>query len=178
MGATAGDGSFEEAFSNLFLVAFRVTRRLLPDTARAEDAAAEAMARALVRWRRLRTLDHAEPWVARVATNLALDEIRRHRRVLAWPEDDRFAGRVSPGSGCADPAEDAAVRLALGAALSALSTRQREVIALRYLADLDEAQVSRALGISVNSVKKHASRGRAALRERLGPNQEVRLALD
>ena len=180
MDATAGDGSFEEAFPNLFLVAFRVTRRLLPDTARAEDAAAEAMARALVRWRRLRTLDHAEPWVARVATNLALDEIRRQRRrrVLAWPEDDRLAGRVSPGSGSSDPGEDAAVRLALGAALSALSTRQREVIALRYLADLDEAQVSRALGISVNSVKKHASRGRAALRERLGPNQEVRLALD
>lgn len=180
MDATAGDGSFEEAFPHLFLVAYRVTRRLLQDTARAEDAAAEAMARALVRWRRLRTLDHAEPWVARVAANLALDEIRRQqrRRILAWPEDDRFAEQVAPEPRSADAGEDAAVRVALGAALAALSPRQREVIALRYLADLDEAQVSRALGISVNSVKKHASRGRAALRERLGPYQEVRLALD
>ena len=115
-------------------------------------------------------LDHRDAWVARVASNLALDEIRRARwgRLLLGP-----AARSS-----VDQTEDATVRLALGAALLALSPRQRQVIALRYLADLDEGQVSRALGISVNSVKKHAGRGRAALRQQLGPRSEVSVALE
>ena len=53
--------------------------------------------------------------------------------------------------------------------LRSLSRRQREVVALRYLADLPEADVARALGCSIGTVKQHASRGLAALRVALGP---------
>lgn len=166
----AADGEFDRAFPVLFLVAYRVTYRLLGDVQQAEDAAAEAMARALVAWPRIGGLDHCDAWVARVASNLALDEIRRVRR-------RRLLLRPVTGSQV-DQTEEAALRLAMGAALLALSPRQRQVIALRYLADLDESQVSQVLGISVNSVKKHAGRGRAALRQQLGPRSEVSLALD
>jgi RNA polymerase sigma factor (sigma-70 family) len=162
--------TFEEAFPGLFLVAYQVTYRVLGDVTRAEDAASEALARALVSWRRVGRMEHRNGWVARVAGNVAIDEIRRARRRQEVPEG---AGPLAP-----DSSEETALRLALGAALAGLSTRQREVISLRYLADLDEAEVSRALGISVNSVKKHAARGKEALRARLGPTQEVSLALD
>lgn len=161
---------FEEAFPAMFLVAFQVTYRLLGDVTRAEDAAAESMARALVAWRRVGGMEHRNGWVARVAGNVAIDEIRRARR---RGEVAHAAEGTAP-----DDTEQSALRLALGAALAGLSTRQREVISLRYLADLDESEVSRALGISVNSVKKHAARGREALRTRLGPMQEVSVALD
>lgn len=169
-GTTADGGDFEEAFPGLFLVAYQVTYRILGDVTRAEDAAAEAAARALASWRRVGRMEHRNGWVARVAGNVAIDEIRRARRRREMPE---AAGAPAP-----DGTEQTTLRLALGAALAGLSTRQREVIALRYLADLDEAEVSRALGISVNSVKKHAARGKEALRARLGPTQEVSLALD
>ena len=169
-GITADDGGFEEAFPGLFLVAYQVTYRILGDVTRAEDAAAEATARALARWRRVGRMEHRNGWVARVAGNVAIDEIRRANRRRDVP--------VRSGPLTADGTEEATLRLALGAALAGLSTRQREVISLRYLADLDEAEVSRALGISVNSVKKHAARGKEALRARLGPMQEVSLALD
>lgn len=166
----ADDGDFEEAFPGLFLTAYRVSYRVLGDVAKAEDAAAEAMARALISWRRVGGLEHRGAWVARVAGNVAIDEVRRLRRRRERP--------VDVGTVASDTAEEATLRLALGAALAGLSTRQREVISLRYLADLDEAEVSRALGISVNSVKKHAMRGKATLRARLGALQEVTLALE
>ena len=51
--------------------------------------------------------------------------------------------------------------------LRRLSRRQREVVAMRYLADLPEAEVAAALGCSVGTVKQHASRGLAALRAAL-----------
>lgn len=166
----AANTEFDGAFPALFLVAYRVSHRLLGDVQQAEDAAAEAMARALVAWPRIGGLDHCHAWVARVASNVALDEIRRARRRLL------LARPVARSA--VDQTEEATLRLAVGAALLALSPRQRQVIALRYLADLDEGQVSSVLGISINSVKKHAVRGRAALRQQLGPRSEVSLALE
>ena len=61
-------GSFEEAFDGLYHLAYRVAYRLLGRRAEAEDVAQEALARAYVRW--FRVEDHAEPWVAKVSTNL------------------------------------------------------------------------------------------------------------
>ena len=48
--------------------------------------------------------------------------------------------------------------------MRALQRRQREVLVLRYFADMTEAQVAETLGISLGSVKAYGSRGIAALR--------------
>jgi RNA polymerase sigma factor (sigma-70 family) len=88
--------------------------------------------------------------VAHVAGNLAIDRSRRRARTAA----------LDPPIATSSIDE----RLDLQRALRALSKRQREVVVLRYLADLPEADVARALGCSVGSVKTHGSRGLAALR--------------
>jgi RNA polymerase sigma factor (sigma-70 family) len=49
-------------------------------------------------------------------------------------------------------------------ALDALPRRQRDVVVLRYLADLPEADVAEIIGCSLGTVKSNASRARAALR--------------
>ena len=56
------------------------------------------------------------------------------------------------------------LRAELGPALAELSTRQRQVLSLRYLAGVDEIDVSEALGISVKAVRKYTAKGVAALR--------------
>lgn len=139
----------------LAVIAHRVAFRVLGDRGEAEDVTQEALARAYVRWRRIHSYDEA--WVTRVAVNLAIGIVRRRR---TWPEGSD--GR-SP-----DHAAGLAERAALVAALEALPTRQREVVVLRHLADLPEAEVARQLGCSVGTVKQHAHRGLAALRATLG----------
>ena len=67
-----------------------------------------------------------------------------------------------------DEVDTTVLRVALTAALAALSSRQREVVSLRYVAGLSESEVATCLGISVNSVKKHMTRGTTSLRQRLG----------
>jgi len=68
-------------------------------------------------------------------------------------------------------AEDSALAVAalsaVRAALRALPARQREVLVLRYYADLPETQIAAVLGISRGSVKVHAARARDALRTAL-----------
>ena len=155
-----GDRDFDAVFDHLLRLAFGVSYRVLGSVADAEDAAAEALARALVRWRRVGTLPYRDAWVMRVATNVAIDAARKRRTV---PEVDDVVAGIEAG---------VVERADLVRALAALPRRQREVIAMRHLADLPEAEVARCLGISLNSVKKHAMRAREALRARLGDEVE------
>jgi DNA-directed RNA polymerase specialized sigma24 family protein len=68
-------------------------------------------------------------------------------------------------------AEDSALavvrRSSVLAALSRLPFRQREVMVLRYYADLSEAQIAAALGISRGAVKSHTARAKESLRAML-----------
>jgi RNA polymerase sigma factor (sigma-70 family) len=54
------------------------------------------------------------------------------------------------------------------AALAQLPDRQREVLTLRYLADLSDADIAAATGLSLPGVRSASSRGLAALRASLG----------
>ncbi len=151
--------TFEECFDELWAIAYRVAYRVLGGRSDAEDAAQEAMVRACLAWRR--ASHHPEPWVAKVAAGVAIDTWRRrHRRRSDGP---------APGVDELALVED---RVQLNGALRSLPRRQREVVVLRYLADLPEAAVAAALGCTAGTVKQHASRGIAALRRQLEPAGE------
>jgi RNA polymerase sigma factor (sigma-70 family) len=155
---------FDAAFDELLDASYRLAYRMLGDVASAEDVAAEACARALANWKRVGQLSYRNAWVLRVASNLAVDAIRRRTRELHIDVAD-----VSE--------DDVALRLALGAALKALPRRQRETVMLRYLAGLKEREVADALGLSIGTVKSHVHRGLAALRDKLGDGfEEAELA--
>lgn len=152
-----GSTTFEEAFPRLYADAYRIAFRLLGERSEAEDVAQEACARAYSRWSSIR--DYAEPWCVRVAGNLALDALRARTRAIKRQE--RLAGEQTSVTRTATTDE----RLDLYAALSDLPKRQREAVVLRYLGDQSEQQTAELLGLSVGSVKTHASRGLARLRE-------------
>ena len=152
---SAAEESFEAAFKELFIPAYRVARRILGDPAAAEDIAAEALSRAYADWARVSQLPYRDAWVLRVATNLALNATRRRRLLF-------------PGTEARSDDEAATTRVALAGALHRLPARQREVGVLRHLAGLSESEVAVRLGVSLGTVKTHLRRGHEALRGRLG----------
>ena len=85
---------FEEVFPDLYRLAYRVSFKVLGDRGDAEDVAQEALARAHVRWVRLR--DRPEGWVVTVATNLAIDRLRRRSRSTESRRRARRARRDAP----------------------------------------------------------------------------------
>jgi RNA polymerase sigma factor (sigma-70 family) len=146
------DSGFETDFEALRLLAFRAAYRILGDRDQAEDAAAEALVRTYDKWSKVSKLDYRDAWVMRVAANVAIDVVRKRKDL---PE---------PAASVTQVDQEVATRLTLVSALARLSKRQREVVVMRYLAGLQESEVAEALGMSVNTVKKHASRALAALR--------------
>jgi RNA polymerase sigma factor (sigma-70 family) len=146
--------AFTDAYPRLFSESYRIAYRLVGDRANAEDVAAETCARAFSRWRSIR--DYAEPWCVRVASNLGFDLLRARAKRAKEPDRDPPAR---------DELDVSLDRLDLYAALSDLPRRQRETVILRYLGDQSEEQTAALLGLSVGSVKTHASRGLAHLRQ-------------
>jgi RNA polymerase sigma factor (sigma-70 family) len=148
-----GDEVFAARFALLHATAYRVAYRIPGVREDAEDVASEALARAYSRWSRL--VADPEPWVVRVAGNAALDVARR-------PVTARSHAPTAPPAAAVDGLHER--RLDLQAALLRLPRRQREVVVLRYLADRTESETASLIGLSVGSVKSHASRALAGLR--------------
>lgn len=124
----------------------------------AQDIGQEALARAFVRWPKVE--DHAEAWASTAAANLA---------ITVWRRRQRRERLMTPRAESEHSEDLAVVRADLVAALRGLPRRQREVVVLRYLADLPEAAVGEALGCTIGTVKTHASRGLEALRRQMSP---------
>ena len=123
----------------------------------AEDAVAEAFTRAYERWRTVR--DHPSPdaWVIKTALNCHRSWWRRRRRERPDDVPDRAA--VEPGATVL-PAD------LLGLVL-ALPIRQRQVVALRILADLSAEEAATVLGITPSTVGVHLHRAMSCLRGQL-----------
>ena len=135
---------------------------LVEDVATAEDVVQDSFIATYHAWWRLRDTSRALPYLRRAVMNRARSVLRQ--RAVA----DRHRDRPAPDVGSAE--EDALATLersSVLAALAALSPRQRQVIVLRYYADLSEAQIAAALGVTTGSVKVHATRALDSLRAAL-----------
>jgi len=141
-----------------------VCRRIVAHPEDALDATQEALiaiARSITRFDGRAAFS---TWCYRIATNAALDELRRTRRrpVPAHPD---LPEPVAGGSG---PDDIVVARLDVDAALQRVPEEFRAAVVLRDLCDLDYAEIAEVLDIPPGTVRSRISRGRAILVERLG----------
>ncbi|EFG07684.1 RNA polymerase sigma factor [Streptomyces clavuligerus] len=132
---------------------------LLDDTASCEDVVQEAFIRVHSARKRVRDPEKTLAYLRQTVVNLSRSALRRRilgLKLLSKPMPDM----ASAEEGAYDQLE----RDDLIKAMRGLQRRQREVLVLRYFADMTEAQVAETLGISLGSVKAYGSRGIAALR--------------
>lgn len=134
------------------------------DLAAAEDAVAEAFARAWQRWPDVSRAGSPEAWVRTVASRVAISSWHKLRnRLIAHQREARRGGA---GGGAVAPGLDPA-HLMLVDALSTLPVRQRQAVVLHHVADLRVVDIAAELGVAEGTVKAWLSRGRAALRNEL-----------
>ncbi|MCZ7415221.1 SigE family RNA polymerase sigma factor [Streptomyces sp. WMMC897] len=132
---------------------------LLDDTASCEDVVQEAFIRVHSARRRVKDPERTLAYLRQTVVNLSRSTLRR--RILGL----KLLSKPMPDAASAEEgAYEALERDELKRALRGLQRRQREVLVLRYFADMTEEQVAQTLGISRGSVKAYGSRGIAALR--------------
>lgn len=141
---------------------------LLDDTASCEDVVQEAFIRVHSARKRVRDPEKTLAYLRQTVVNLSRSALRR--RILGL----KLLSKPMPDMASAEEgAYDLLERDSLIKAMKGLQRRQREVLVLRYFADMTEAQVASTLGISLGSVKAYGSRGIAALRVAMGAGARV-----
>lgn len=160
--------SADDAVTTLYAVHYRSLVRLstflVGQQAVAEEVVQDAFVAMHGKWGRLREPEKAAAYLRQAVVNRSRSALRRR-----GVEDRHRYVHDSSGPSAEHTALWSLDRVALISALRALPHRQREVLVLRYYADLSEADIAATLGISQGAVKSHASRGIAALRNVLEP---------
>jgi RNA polymerase sigma-70 factor (sigma-E family) len=140
----------------------RLAVLLVRDMAAAEELVQDAFVATHSAWRKLADSDQALCYLRQSVVNRCRS-LLRHRLVV-----DKITPKLAPDmAGSEHEAIIQFERSAVLAALQALPARQREVLVLRYYADLSEAQIASAMGISKGAVKSHTARAISSLRTKL-----------
>lgn len=148
-----------------------VCRRIAGATRDADDAAQETMIRVV------RSLDRFDgrasfgTWIYRIATNTALDELRKRKRrpQLHVSDDDDTRVLDGPVDQLAHRQIDSvADRITIDDALAELPDEFKAAVVMRDVGDLDYAEIATALDLPIGTVKSRIARGRRLLIEKLG----------
>jgi RNA polymerase sigma-70 factor (ECF subfamily) len=139
----------------------RLTRAVTGDAHDADDAAQDAFLSALDR---IETYDPSRPfgpWLMRIATNAAIDLVRRRAVRKADALDERAPSRRSSPASDAEAAE---VRSKLTTALASLPERQRVAVTLFDVEGYSHAEIAGVLGIPEGTVRSDVFHARRTLR--------------
>jgi RNA polymerase sigma-70 factor (ECF subfamily) len=176
--ATAEDLAAEEFARVVATHRQQIFRFLLASTRDmdlAETLTQDCFLKAHRHWSSFRGESSAITWLMRIAINLQKDHWR-NRRVQFWRHtrsnavDSEEASEWLP-SGERSPEQQLLAREQLKRvwrAVDGLSERQRTVFLLRYVEELDIAEIGRATGLSEGTVKAHLSRALGRVRGELG----------
>lgn len=149
-----------------------ICRRVLGSSRDADDAAQEAMISIV---RGLGSFDGRAAfttWLYRIATNAALDEVRkRNRRPALHVVEDRPDDADPVAHRQLDAVAD---RLAIDEAVADLPEDFRAAVVLRDLCDLDYAEIADVLGVPIGTVKSRIARGRHHLLQTLDAGNRIR----
>jgi RNA polymerase sigma-70 factor (ECF subfamily) len=143
---------------------YNVAYRLAGSDADAQDLVQESLIR-IRRGLETFTPGSLEAWLARIVTNVFLDEVRRKRRrpTVALPEQPDV---VLPPTAAADEAS-VALSDEVQRALAALPEEFRTAVVLSDVVGLSYDEIAGTQGIPVGTVRSRIHRGRRLLRAAL-----------
>jgi RNA polymerase sigma factor (sigma-70 family) len=160
VGARDGD-AFRALVDRHAVMLHRLAYRMLGDAHAAEDIAQEAL---------LRLWDHAArwrgdgpgvgAWLTRVATNLCLDRLRRHKFV----SDEAVPERADDAILADQKMDEDQMKTATIACIGALAERQRAAIILTYYEDMSNADAASVLDMNIKAFESLLLRARQSLR--------------
>ena len=156
--------TFDELYQSQWWPMLRLATGLVDQVSVAEDVVQDAFTAVYRNWAGIRDPHAAVGYVRRSVVNGSRSVLRRRMTARKHEQDLREESADGADAGTLLSAEHDLVRQAL----SRLPDRQREVLTLRYLADLSDAEIAHATGLSQVGVRSASSRGLAALRNALG----------
>jgi RNA polymerase sigma-70 factor (ECF subfamily) len=147
-------------FRRIFLLIYRIVRNVDD----AQDLTQEAFIKALQRQDQLKELDKATHWLSRIASNTAIDFLRRNGKVNFCEIDSL----VEPLSEPSESPEQAVLRSEhrayLEEGLAVLTDRERTALLLRDVEELPAELVAEHMNCSKATVRSHIANARIKMK--------------
>ncbi len=146
---------------------FLLIYRIVGNVDDAQDLTQETFIKALQRQSQLKDLEKATPWISRIASNTAIDFLRRNRKFTLTDVSDL----ADAGPASSDNPEQLFLRgerkLHLDGGLAALTERERMALLLRDVEDIPAEEVARQMNCSMATVRSHIANARIKFRRYL-----------
>ncbi len=156
------DETFACLYEHTFPRVYAYVASLLRDRSAAEDVTALAFERAYRKRRSYRPgRGSPEQWVFGIARNAALDELRRRKHRAGLEGDPEDVGAPT----AEDHAELSLRREVVRAAMAGLGGQERDLVALKFMGGLSNAEIAQVLGTSESSAGTRLHRTITKLRE-------------
>ncbi len=160
----AQDRFVQQNMRRIFLLIYR----MVGNVSDAQDLTQETFIKALQRKDQLKDLEKSAHWLSRIATNTAIDFLRRHGRVAFSAIDeviDPLVDReyISPE----ERILRAEKKAFLDQGLETLTPRERAALLLRDVEDLPAEEVAARLNCSKATVRSHIANARVKFRNYL-----------
>ena len=143
---------------------FLLIYRIVGNVADAQDLTQEAFIKALQRQDQLKDLDKAAHWLSRIASNTAIDFLRRHGKVNFCEIDSLVEPLTEQSVGPEQAVLRSENREYLERGLSVLTVRERAALILRDVEGLPAEEVARQLNCSKATVRSHIANARIKFR--------------
>lgn len=166
------DDAHERAFAQLFdeysAPIYNYVLRMVADPDRAADITQDTFIKA---YRKLDTVTEAtstRSWLYRIATNTAIDDMRRRRNVTTMSDDSpTFANRADHRPGPEAQVMAATLDERVQRALLSLRPNHRQCLLLSDLEDMSAQQIGEVMGLSYGAVRTLLCRARGEMRRAL-----------
>ena len=168
--AAQGDqAAFEYLYQSRVTKISRYVQAILSNTAAAEETVAEVFITAWRKLSKLREPERFDSWLYRIAHNHSMDSLRKRRDTEPLEKRAMLKPDPNPRNCPQGSLEISASEQIIKEALLRLPDDQREVITLRFLAEMSHSEVALQLGKSEEAVRALQYRGLKTLKARMNP---------
>jgi RNA polymerase sigma-70 factor (ECF subfamily) len=174
-GSDARNAEFDRIFTEYSAPIYNYALRMVGDADRAADIAQDTFIKA---YRKLDTLTEASStrsWLYRIATNTAIDEMRRRRHTVPMNVDeDHPLEQADGGPGPETQVLSGLLDERIGRALLRLKANHRQCLILSDVEDMSAVQIGEVMGMSGGAIRVLLCRARGEMRRLLAAEGLIR----
>lgn len=160
---------FSDNLRRIFLLIYRI----VDNVADAQDLTQEAFIKALQRQDQLKDTEKAAHWLSRIASNTAIDFLRRHGKVNFCEIDALIEPLREPSESPEQAVLRSENRAYLEEGLQVLTARERTALLLRDVEGLPAEEVARQMNCSKATVRSHIANARIKFRRYVERNRRA-----
>ncbi len=163
--ANEREAAFDRLFEEFASPIYNYALRMVGDPDRAADVAQDTFIKAYRKFDTLTDETSVRSWIYRIATNTAIDQMRRGRHTVPLDEThDQPDSRPGPEAQAIGRTLDGRIQRAL----LQLRPNHRQALLLSDVEDMSERQIGELLGMSYGAVRTLLCRARGEMRRHLG----------